>query len=304
MSHSQKCFIFTFNYITIIILFLLHFVSYFLIKEPNLDIIFYAYELSPLFDFDVNIDCGNNSQIIVHVWEGRTEEHRAADKRGYSIYYTIHDKTQIDKINENLFCFKKITYKELLYNGQIIKNGEDCPGDYEKNCGIIDTLEQKLCIKKNEKCPLYDIGIGDSKDAVNYHYNDKANIYYSNDNYSGDKKIIGTLILNDGQPCYDIKEKLWRKFHSREAADGHLKCKYKVLGKLNDDRYENKGSITYKKIYEDNLSQTNKDMVLEKVKDETVSLYKRIFIGIDKECDEKSKASKAKYNKAKRRKNK
>ena len=27
-----------------------------------------------------------------------------------------------------------------------------------------------------------------------------------------DKKIIGKLILNDGQPCYRLDEKLWRHF--------------------------------------------------------------------------------------------
>ena len=239
--------------------------------------------------------------MIFHVWEGRTEEHDStSDRLGSYTYLTYHDKTEIDKINGNLFCFKKISYKELLYNGQIIKNWEDCPGNYQKNCGIIDTLEQKLCIKEDEKCPIYDLGIGEPKDVINYHYDDKANIYYNNDNYNGDKKIIGTLILNDGQPCYDVKEKLWRKFHPREATNTHLNCKYKVLGKLNDDRYENKGSISYKKLYEDNLSQNNQNMLFDKIKDETVSLYKRIFLGIDKKCDEYSKISKDKYDKAKR----
>ena len=59
--------------------------------------------------------------------------------------------------------------------------------------------------------------------------------------------------MNDGQPCYDINEKLWRQFDSCKIADNHLKCKLEVFGKLNDDRYENKGSITYKMLYKDNL---------------------------------------------------
>ena len=300
MSDFILLFNFSINFIIVTTILIFNFVSYFHIKVSNLDIVFYTYESSPLFDFDANIDCGKNSHIIFHVWEGRMETHTRYDKHGDITSFTYHDKTNIDKINGKLFCFKNITYKELLYNGQIIKNGEDCPDGYEKNCGIIDTIGQNLCIKKNEKCPLYDIGIGEPKDTINYYYDDEANIYYNNDKYNGNKTIIGTLILNDGQPCYDIKEKLWRKFDSCEIADSHLKCKLEVFGKLNDDRYENKGSITYKMLYKDNLPINSKTLLLDKIKDEKVSLYKRIFIGIDKKCDENSKISKNKYDKLKK----
>ena len=42
------------------------------------------------------------------------------------------------------------------YNGQIIKKGSKCPSDYPINCGILDTLEQELCIEEDEKCPFYE----------------------------------------------------------------------------------------------------------------------------------------------------
>ena len=57
----------------------------------------------------------------------------------------------------------------------------------------------------------------------------------------------------------------------------------------NDERYEDIGQITYKKLYEDNLNKESKEILLEKVKDEKVTLYKREFLGIDKICDEKLK---------------
>ena len=76
--------------------------------------------------------------------------------------------TDITKINGYSFCYKYISYKDLLYNGQIIKKGETCPQEYQKNCGIIDTLEQELCIKNEDKCPLYDLGIGQKTDTANY----------------------------------------------------------------------------------------------------------------------------------------
>ena len=91
--------------------------------------------------------------------------------------------------------------------------GENCKENY-KNCGIIDTLEQKLCIEQDEECPLYDVRIKTNEENFNDISYDKvinSNIYYNNLNYYNnilDKKIIGKLILNNGQPCYDSNEKL------------------------------------------------------------------------------------------------
>ena len=71
--------------------------------------------------------------------------------------------------------------------------------------------------------------------------------------------------MNDGQPCYDINEKLWRQFDTCEIGDGHLKYKLEVFCKLNDDRFENKGNISYKKLYKDNLSIISKILLLDKI---------------------------------------
>ena len=91
-------------------------------------------------------------------------------------------------------------------------------------------MEQQLCIKSDENCPLYDVGIGSNSDNTNYINDDNANIYYNKNNYSGvNKKIIGKLILNEGQPCYKLNEKLWRKFDSDEAGEELLTCKLKVF---------------------------------------------------------------------------
>ena len=296
-----KIFFIFFDLTLILILCVMHFVFYFYIKETEFNNIFDTYESSPLFDFSIGGNCGANSHIIFYVWEGRKQKEVYYYKGKRRTKTTYVDRTEIDKINGHLFCYKKISYKDLLYNGQIIKNNENCNGEFKKDCGIIDTLDQKLCIKEDEKCPLYDVGIGEQGDVPtdDYEYNSLAKIYYNKENYNGQKKIIGKLLLSDGQPCYNINEKLWRKFDSTEVADSHLKCDIEIFGKLNDDRYEKKGDITYEKIYEDNLSTANKELLSEKINGEKVSLYKRIFLGIDKECDEKSDISKDKFNKLK-----
>ena len=46
-----------------------------------------------------------------------------------------------------------------------------------------------------------------------------------------------------------------KKFDFKEAVETNLKCDNDVFGKYNDDKYENKGNISYKRLYEDNLNK-------------------------------------------------
>lgn len=132
---------------------------------------------------------------------------------------------------------------------------------------------------------------------------DSFNLYYNNDNYYDNmpnKKIIGKLILNDGQPHYKLNETLWKKFDSNEVGKEHLKCKLEIFGNYNDERFKHKGDIIYNQIYKDNLSDENYELLKNKLNDLKVSLYSREFLGLDKECDEKNQISKDKYDKLKK----
>ena len=201
-------------------------------KEKNFNYIFDIYNSSPLFNFETNTNCGNKEELIFHEWGGIEEINTEYSNK------KIVDKTDIKKINGVYFCYEKKTYKDLLYNGQIIKNGKSCPNAYPKNCGIIDTLLQELFIKNNEYCPLYDIGIDENYNLISsiYNYDSHTKIYYNNNSFRG-SKIIGKLILNDGQPCYNSNEKLWKKFYYKEAFKENLKCSINIFGKISDDRY-------------------------------------------------------------------
>ena len=289
-KYCHNCFI-IFDMILFLILSIVHLVFYFYIKQTDFGNIFDAFESSPLFNFSVEKDCAGKSHITFHVWEGR--------EKTYYYYYNgalrtetkIVDVTNIDKINGYYFCYNHISYKDLLYNGQIKK---ECTGIYSKNCGIIDTLNQNLCIKENEDCPVNDVGIGTE-------ISNKGGIYYSyneNEPNTNDKNIIGKVLLNDGQPCYRLNEKLWQKFVSEEAGDEHLKCELEILGKLTDERFKPQGDITYDQLYRDNLGSNYDDLfsnVKYKLSNNKVSLYVREFLGIDKECDEENKISKEDY---------
>ena len=257
----------------------------FLRKMPD----FNAYALfnfSPFFNFALNTQCNNKVINVFHTWGGW----KRMEKTDEGGVWKFYDRTNITKINRTSFCYEYISYKDLLNNGQIITNGTKCPKEYNKNCGRIDSLNQELCIKKNDKCPLYDIGIGLPPDDTNYIYDRDSNIYYNNDNYNiTNKTIISKLILNDGQPCYQLTEKLWKQFSSSETDETHLNCTIiQIFGKGSDNKYIKKGEITYKKLYEDNLSERAKNIIINTIpQNEKVYLYKREFNGLDKKCDEK-----------------
>ena len=161
-----------FNFIFIILIPITDLTFFFLIKEANLVNIFDIYESSPLFDFNLGLNCNGKSFIVFYTWEGRKDTKKVQLGYGIDHIEKIRDITDITKINGHYFCYKHISYRDLLYNGQIIKEGEKCGDKYKKDCGTIDTLNQHLCIKDTEKCPLYDIGIEEKKDSTYYNYNE------------------------------------------------------------------------------------------------------------------------------------
>ena len=302
LSELKNKYFFIIDFAIILIIGIVHFVFFFYIKETDFDNIFDAFESSPLFDFSIGETCGSNSPLVFHTWAGREEKDYYYSNGRRRSRTKIVDVTDIKLINGHFFCYKHISYKDLLYNGQIIKKGETCPQEYQQNCGIIDTLKQELCIKNGDKCPLYDVGIGQNTDTINYVSKGatEGNIYYNNEDYNDpNKRIIGKLILNEGQPCYRLNEKKWRKFVSEEAGTENLKCELEVFGQFTDDRYDNKGDITYDKLYNDNLG-SNYNLFNDKkeeLRKTSVSLYKREFLGIDKTCDEENVINRDDYKK-------
>jgi hypothetical protein len=293
--------------IPMIIISIMHFIFFFVFKITNFNNIFDSLETSPLFNFHLdNQNCGADEYINFHTWEGIKETHyyytgEGKNRKRHS-KTIIKGKSEINKINGRYFCYRRgMTYKQLLYNDQIIKKNETCKDGY-KNCGIIDTLEQKLCMPQDDECPLYDVGIseGDNyyKDNADYAYDENSRIYYNKNSYNEpNKKIIGKIVLNEGEPCYNLNEKLWRTFISKEAGENHLKCELEIFGKKSDDRYIKIGDISYYMIYRDNIDYEYYSLFPEKdTRSKYLSLYKREFFGIDKECDEKSEEFKVGYD--------
>ena len=126
-------------------------------------------------------------------------------------------------------------FKELIDAGKIINKTQDCPGT-TKSCGIIDTLNRKLCVDINEDCPI------NKDDIDNFHVTlftsnqklDNDNKMYLNEEVE-EKKIITSIKLSDGFPCIRSNESRWISYHADEYTRSE-DCSY-VKDKNTDDRY-------------------------------------------------------------------
>ena len=294
-------------FIAMTVISLIHFIFYFFFKVTDYNNITNTLESYPLFNFHLTTGgCGpGNDYIIFHEWKGLEISERYYDYRShkYKTRKIIKGEKEITKIHNNFFCYqKKKSYKELLYNNQIIKKNEECPLGY-KNCGIIDTLEQKLCMPQGEECPLYDLGLAEDNnvDPNFYIYIDSAKVYYNKNTYDDiNKKIIGKIIFSEKEPCYKIEEKLWRSFIEEEVEKSHLECELEILGRKTDERYQKKGYISYFDFYNGNLDYESLGYFSwDQLKNEYLFLYKREFLGIDRACDEQSELFHGKYEKLK-----
>ena len=126
-----------------------------------------SFEGKLIYSFELKPNCSSEEEILpLGKWDGF--------KEGCECMGEIKDKACTDddlgnnckvikakkpriytKINSNYICVKKsnITYIDLMKSNQILPKDKECPKNYIK-CGIIDTLENILCIPNNETCPI------------------------------------------------------------------------------------------------------------------------------------------------------
>lgn len=123
----------------------------------------------------------------------------------------------------------KFSYYELLYDGSIVKSNEDCPKD-KKYVGIIDTLDNKLCIDSSYSRPVSYISISQNKPQGVSNIQTIAgtgiNFYYSTDPYPDstmDKpKILNTFKIGDYSVMYTLPH-LYHFSYSFHALDAFKK---------------------------------------------------------------------------------
>ena len=254
---------------------------------------------SPLIDLDLTTSVYNNESKYINrygpflYWPGRSFHYTDAEPDDYSLYSIVilSDPQKVYKIYGQYFDYKNYkTYEELLNNGSIIKNTEDC-NDKFKSCGVIDTLGQKLCLPEEIDCPLNDLLLVNTSDdeKINDYIkkgykrkdalNEKTFLYSSEQK---DKPIIGRIVLNGEKGvCANPTEFSWKQLDEDEN-NNTVTCENEYEGNLYDKTYSLITNISYYDLYEDNID--NYGYGTQKYYDNYFYLFTNKFIGIDKEC--------------------
>ena len=219
-------------------------------------------DICPLTDEEINLDKFKSAKKC-YCGGGNTRNGECeinADCRTL-----VTPKMTFTKMNDQHFCGKKTkTYKQYLQKDYVFPSSKDCPSDY-KYCGIIDSLQRKLCIPKGETCPLkfsdIDPNVGESyKDFIFFKFK-----------------------LEQNTPCANSTQRTWNYFGGYKNLTEF--CSYKVRGDLYNNEFKKLSNTTTQfDLYKDNSlldlmkSHGVQDYELER---ETVNLYARNFIGID-----------------------
>ena len=258
-------------------------------------------------------------------WEGMKKGCGKNDSDDYEVkVYKEKDKCKKDEtilqpISERkIFVYKGISicadtidnYYDLLFNGSIIKEDEECPED-KKLCGYIDTIKNKLCLDNDTECPINYVSFSEA--PPNNISNLKTingsgiNLYYSNDPYPDFDSIpyiINSFKISDDNIC-----SISNLYHSNDESfilDGAKKdyAKGCVIDNYHQ-KYTQDFNVRYHKLHQTNaydLYKENKIIEdLEKsdlvnygldtniYKNNILNLYVRTHYGFDKECLEKRK---------------
>ena len=229
-----------------------------------------------------------------HEWKGRVEyickkmenktcvESEEKELNGPEYIYKMS--------NKYLTGEKKTKYIDLLKNGKIKRLNESCEKNF-KNCGKIDTLGQKLCLSKEEECPIQDFKISNKEikgyNNVEYQYN-QIHEFISYSNKRTDLSIIGNITLSSDTPCINNNDQSWEKLEKKEKEETKY-CKKEYKKQKKDIRYKLAGTISYVNIYQSNLPTNAFNSMYSQLLGHSLGVYIRPFIGIDVDCYRNSK---------------
>ena len=177
-----------------------------------------------------------------------------------------------------------------------VSSNEECPSDL-KQCGLLDTMNNKMCIDKDKECPINMIIMKNtSEPPTEYNYtfknvsfDDGSYLFYTNE--AIDQHIIGNITVNDGDLCINPNDFFTNnEKYILEKYDE--KCR--TINEIQYDRNFIKiDTIDKYSLYSENkiLSSINElpDYPIEKLKTQFTSLYYRPFIGFNKTCINKVK---------------
>ena len=197
----------------------------------------------------------------------------------------------ISKWYNNILCIKRLSYSSTYFDLQIVGQNQIC--DYnQKNCGIIDSIGNILCISSTSDCPINDILMLSESDSIPSGYQTvslvrngaKKILAFSNKNITNGK-IVVEFKISDNIPC--INPYFYNKLYNPYILDnisGRDKCIGSYGGQFIDKNYKYIDFTTIHDLYQDNLildSLKNLPDYPVKTLNLFSKLYYRNYIGLN-----------------------
>jgi len=260
---------------------------------------------------DVNSDklfcSGKSTPLITDMWQGTGDG--CFCTFSFSLYGPLRrDSCRINRDNYS-FCssvapISPIDYKvwkgvplcanrlPLSYLDFKIANSPSECGIIMKSCGIIDSLNNVLCIPLGTKCPVNYIKVLPPNKASQLSFNHTAfnlttgdQIVFSNEAPEGD--IYSEFIVSQGQPCADPSRKNFQEMpYLLDPYYSKSDCSVPVGNYTNDYRYKLIDSYNNTKLLtENNILPLVKSLPSYPIQsDYNANLFARNYIGLNPLC--------------------
>ena len=207
-------------------------------------------------------------------------------------------KRDFNKYRNKIFYVKRD--RRRYYDSDknmIVPKNKKCPKG-KKQCGILDSLGNILCLNDNELCPLNDIIINNLKTMKDYksqELNEGKYIHFTNKSIKN--PIISDLAIFQKDPCFYSQEYVWETFMPNERGKGSG-CKKSKDRK--DERYKYLDTYNLSLLYDENFIYIwhLDEMTPEKKKsfyDSKIYLFYRNYIGLDYKLLNESKIKNVYY---------
>ena len=267
----------------------------------------------------VNTDtltCANDEvNLLDDEWGGTTEG--CYCPHSFDLFYgNLRDGSCRDERDSLLFCsnvratppIKYTTWRGRQLCGKRMRknyfdlvtanNAQGCPMNH-KPCGVIDTLNNVLCVEKNENCPFNDIKVIPSIDSIPKDRNytvlkaNSVNFLFSNENIKGN--VITQFKVSDNQPCIlPYYENMSGKLYLLDAMKSRDKCSRGIGDTIIDNEYVKLDTYNKKNFFMDNQLIGSLSSLPEfNIEDYNTptSLFVKEYIGVNPSCIRELKQS-------------
>jgi hypothetical protein len=261
---------------------------------------------TPIVDLQQGPLCTSNyTTLIFDSWPGTTIGHIKDGNLSRGFCSSDNDKLKNCKdiigfsyknINNwfgTSFCVRRLPIASYL-ESSIASPGSSCPINM-KNCGILDSLGNSLCVLVSIECPINDIQIVLDNSPVPSGYKSLRlvrngqvkKMIFGNSGVKG--KIVNEFKISEDTPCINPY------YHNRKVNSFLLdetfnkdRCLSGYGGKNIDENYKKIDSYSINDLYYDNNIQPKLKNVIDSYPEEnlraTTNLYYRNNIGISKKC--------------------